>query len=234
MNFHHKYLQNFRQKQYWSPRPPPSLSHPPEPVPTPKSIDVPRLEILVADRKWNRNQHSENTFNKTLIYMFGVLENETETNSTAIFLTKQLSICLVFWKMKRKPTAQREHFQQNTYLYVRCLGKWNRNQQHSDISNEAVIHLFGVLENETETNSTARTLPTKQLSICSVFWKIKRKPTQREHFQQSSYPSVRCFGKWNRNQKKPTQREHFQQSSYLLGVLENEKETNTARTLPTK
>ena len=142
-------LQNYRQKQSWSPRPPPSLSHPPEPVPTTKSIDVPCLEILVADRKWNRNQHSENTFNKALLCMFGALENETETNSTAIiFLTKQLSICLVFWKMKRKPTAQREHFQQTSYLSARCFGKWNGNQQHSEnTSNKPAIYLLGVLQN---------------------------------------------------------------------------------------
>ena len=47
---------------------------------------------------------------------------------------------------------------------------------------------------------------------------MKKKPTQREHFQQSSYLSAGCFEKWNRNQQ------HSENTSnkagiYLLGVL---------------
>ena len=106
----------------------------------------------------------------------------------------------MFCKIKRKPTAQREHFQQSSYPSVRCFGKLNGNQHSENTSNKAVIYLFDVSENETET-STARILPTKQLSICWMLWKMKKKPTQREHFQQISYISAGCFGKWNRNEQ---------------------------------
>ena len=66
--------------------------------------------------------------------------------------------------MKQKP-VQREYFQQSSYLFAGCFEKWKRNQHSENTSNKSAIYLLGVLENETETNSTARTLPTKQVGI---------------------------------------------------------------------
>ena len=149
MNFHHKYFAELQAEAILIP-PTPSLPLPPTRTGTHHKVDrcaMPRNTRCGQKMKQKPTQR-EHFQQSTSLYV-RCLGNETETNSTAIiFLTKQLSICLVFWKMKRKPTAQREHFQQTSYLSARCFAKLNGNQQHSEnTSNKAVIPLFGVLEN---------------------------------------------------------------------------------------